>query len=460
MLPSYFWDDLLQYIEAREVVPIVGQGLLSVNYGGKPVLLQQVVSEKLAEAYGIPLGELPAQLTLNDTVCRIMERRSSDRSISSGSIYPRIKSIVEQLQIEAPECLVKLAQIRPLNLFITTTFDQMLEKTLNEVRYAGAAKTLVIPYAPNSVQDLPVQGWSERSTVFHLMGMISPSPSFAVTDEDYLEFVCALQAESTRPNRLFDVLKTKHLLILGSNFPDWLARFFIRMTKSMKLSLHRDSNEYYVDNQTRGDANLVQFLSHFSENTEIFVEGGPCEFIERLHAKWQERNPPLAAGQPSDSGGPAEQAEMPRGAIFISYASEDLQAARRLKETLEARGFDIWFDKDRLGAGEVWSRKIEKCVRSCSLFLPLISQNTVSIPEGYFRREWDYSVDRFHSRDQALPFILPVVIDDTPCYCDGVPAEFQHFQWTRLPEGQPSDAFSDQLRDLFRAAQKSARGPS
>ena len=41
---------------------------------------------------------------------------------------------------------------------------------------------------------------------------------------------------------------------------------------------------------------------------------------------------------------------MPAGAIFISYAREDLAAVQELKARLDAAGLNVWFDFDQLGA--------------------------------------------------------------------------------------------------------------
>ena len=48
----------------------------------------------------------------------------------------------------------RLAAIRHFNLFITTSFDPLLENAINEVRFGGEPLTQTIAYAPNNVRDL------------------------------------------------------------------------------------------------------------------------------------------------------------------------------------------------------------------------------------------------------------------------------------------------------------------
>ena len=68
-----------------------------------------------------------------------------------------------------------------------------------------------------------------------------------ISDEDMLEFVCALQSEHLTPEKLFYELEHSHLLIIGSSFSNWLARLFLRMAKRRRLSDPRDVGEVLAD---------------------------------------------------------------------------------------------------------------------------------------------------------------------------------------------------------------------
>ena len=41
-------------------------------------------------------------------------------------------------------------------------------------------------------------------------------------------------------------------------------------------------------------------------------------------------------------------------AVFLSYASQDADAARRICETLRAAGIEVWFDQSELVGGDAW----------------------------------------------------------------------------------------------------------
>jgi hypothetical protein len=43
-----------------------------------------------------------------------------------------------------------------------------------------------------------------------------------------------------------------------------------------------------------------------------------------------------------------------QGAVFLSYASEDAQAAQRICAKLRAAGVEVWFDQSELQGGDAW----------------------------------------------------------------------------------------------------------
>ena len=125
----------------------------------------------------------------------------------------------------------------------------------------------------------------------------------------------------------------------------------------------------------------------------------------------------------------------PRGAVFLSYASQDAAAVLRIAEALRAAGIVVWFDKDELVGGDAWDQKIRRQIKECAIFVPVISANTNARAEGYFRLEWKLAVDRSHLMADDAPFLFPVVIDDTSDAAARVPDRFRAVQWTRLPSG-------------------------
>ncbi len=126
----------------------------------------------------------------------------------------------------------------------------------------------------------------------------------------------------------------------------------------------------------------------------------------------------------------------PHGAVFLSYASQDADAARRISEALRSHGVEVWFDADGgLEHGDAWDSKIRQQIKECLLFIPIISSSTQARHEGYFRIEWDLAAERARGIASGVPFILPVVTDETSQAEALVPDRFRSVQWTTVPGG-------------------------
>src|SRR4051812_12969225 len=76
--------------------------------------------------------------------------------------------------------------------------------------------------------------------------------------------------------------------------------------------------------------------------------------------------------------------------VFLSHAGADTEAARRLKQRLEAapeareRGLKVWFDKDDLQAGESWQGQLEKIVsRRATAFAVYVGSVRPELPDAH-----------------------------------------------------------------------------
>jgi TIR domain/SIR2-like domain len=438
------WGDLLDYIEDRRVIPIVGPELLTVATDSGPRLLYDWLAERLAAKLGVDTALLPTPCTLNDVVCWFLSARGRREEA-----YTRLRAVLRDAAFAPPRALTQLAQITDFDLFVTTTFDGLLEQALNAERFDGAQSTEVVSYAPNRVADLPCEREHlKRPLVYHLLGRVSASPTYVISDEDMLEFICGLQSEHLAPEKLFHELEHSHLLLIGGNFTNWLARLFLRMAKRHRLSDPRDVGEVLADGHSAGDRRLMSFLQQVSVRTRVYA--GAAEFVDELHRRWSARRHGAQVitlpAAPQRFLPPAR--EMPDNAVFISYAREDLAAVQTLKAGLDAAGITTWFDLERLESGDDYNRKIERNIARCAFFIPIISATTQRRHEAYFRREWSYASDRARYMADAAVFVLPVVIDDTPRAEALVPENFRSLHYARLHGGEVSAEFAQRLREL------------
>ena len=54
-------------------------------------------------------------------------------------------------------------------------------------------------------------------------------------------------------------------------------------------------------------------------------------------------------------------------AVFLSYASQDAEAAQQLCNALRAGGIEVWFDQSELRGGDAWDSSIRRQIKACAL---------------------------------------------------------------------------------------------
>lgn len=451
------WDDVLAYIEEGSLVPVLGPDLLLVEHEGGRISLYQLIAEHLAKRYGLDVS--PTQAATLDHIARAYLKRDPRATVSD--LYRPIRDFLRGLPSPVPTPLLQLAEIQPLNLFVSTTFDGLMVQALDTVRHAGAATTTYLHFSPklsaDNQEDLARRPAPSTPTVFALFGRASASQDYTIHDEDVLEFLHALFSFSTLSPEwwLAEELRHKNLLLLGCHFSDWVNRFIMRMASAARLSLSTDRKFLLIGEGLSSDSPMIEFLDLFCRSTRV-CDCSAVEFVAELHARWQART------QHSDTSPVAPERSQPgsesRGSIFLSYAREDIKAARALREAIEAVGGDVWLDERRLEPGDLWEDEILRNIRGrVRLFVPLISQQTERREEGYVFKEWREAVDRARGIMQRK-FIVPVVIDadytGNATRYEHVPQEFFDLNFGHAPNGIPSDVLRDMLKKEIREMRK------
>jgi WD40 repeat protein len=123
--------------------------------------------------------------------------------------------------------------------------------------------------------------------------------------------------------------------------------------------------------------------------------------------------------------------------LFISYAREDLEFVRGLKEALEREGAEVWVDLEGIAAGEDFGAQIRAAIESAHALAFVISPSSAA--SVHCRQELELALAR-NKR------ILPILREDPGPVPLPAPAALR--QWVFF---RPADDFTASLQDLVTA---------
>jgi hypothetical protein len=432
------WQRLLGRVDGGKVIPVIGEQLTSMSRGDPPAELS--LAAYLAAELNLTGDAAPH--SLNELAYRYL--RENPRG--SEDLYADIfQALPVANDFPLPTPLRQLAEIRSFDMFVTTSFDPYLALALNEVRFGRrtSGSTRVLAYERIQADDIPEKFRNvDYPIVYHLFGKAQAAPLFAVTDEDVLECVHTLQAPERLPPNLAAALREQRLLIIGTRMTGWLARFFLRISSADRLRDARRA-DYLVDTTGVGDPEQTLFFEQFGEVKVLPMPA--ASFIDELCRRWKARHPEVAARTTATRSGTLPPGG---GEVFLSYASEDLAVVKVLRERLEREaGVRVWLDRDALRGGDQWERTIADVLRSCSVFVPVVSANVKTGGFRYVRSEWNEAIRLRAGRSADAAFIMPVVLDDTPRDDAKINPEIRAIHWSRWHEQSEMDQFIARVRD-------------
>ena len=450
------WKRLLDKIHEGNVVPILGSRLL-VSANGQ-TSFQTEVAQRLLSNHGMEGegGDLSLFREVSEVVAKLKQ------TVPLPDLYDEVSEAIYGVTQDAgfavPPPIVQLAQIADFRLFVTLTPDDLLARTLKT--RCAVNEVIHSPNLPTSeVKDL-ARDWKERQGEVNLLytfGKASMAPTFAIHDEDVLEYAHNLIADGRKILSVFlGELQQRSLLLIGCNFPEWLSRFFLRATSQKRLSEH--ARRSWLIEQLRPEESFTCFLSSYSTNTEVLSDLPPAEFVAELHRRWMHEQG-AAEQQPLH---PANESPSPKAMFFISYSRQtDRARAETLYQALRSLGVaegEIWFDRNSIEPGQDFQRRIIDGINGCRYMLPLLSQSADSRQEAFVFTEWGRAEQRRERMNRE--FILPIIVDG-----DFKPDLYsfesvriwrdeKHLDFAHAPDGVPDKRLESKLRMLVRDARK------
>jgi len=109
--------------------------------------------------------------------------------------------------------------------------------------------------------------------------------------------------------------------------------------------------------------------------------------------------------------------------IFISYAHIDKEYAYKFYQDLKQANLDPWLDKEKILPGQNWPIEIEKAIKQCNFFIPLLS-DTSTKKERYVNTELKKAIDVWKKMKSIDIFVIPVRINE----CN-IPKDLKNIQY-------------------------------
>ena len=432
------WRRLLRDIHAGQVLPVIGPEMVIVTIPGRGrIPLSRHLAEQLAERLDV---NLPSDqvLSLSAVACTWLLNGGA-----SIDVYDELRDLVDHLDAPPCQALLDLAAISDFSLYISTTFDPLMEQALKQMRPGFLPERNCMDFHPNEPRDLPDPRDMPTPFLYHILGTHNTYPDFVVWEEDHIEYMCGLLRAQDNLRVLFDHLRNKDLLFLGSPFADWIVRLFLRVAKSKRLFESRASHreDYVADNPSRIASPTVFFFERQVGSTRI-IPGDPCVFAAELAQRWGENYGVVKKEEILQR----MTEDMPRDSVFISYSRDDQAAAVEMAAGLLAARIPIWLDRGRLTAGENYERSLEHAVKNdAGFFISLISRATEADPNRFVHRERAWAAQR---HVDGFVFYIPVVIEDL-ARVSQEPEVFARAHQERLPGGRVTPEFVRRMKGLI-----------
>jgi len=124
--------------------------------------------------------------------------------------------------------------------------------------------------------------------------------------------------------------------------------------------------------------------------------------------------------------------------VFLIYACEDLEAARKLAVDLREQGFNPWLDVEEITPGQVWQKAVIHALEKSVVAIVLVSKNFSK--KGFVQEELKVALEILQEREKDISPIIPVRLDDSE-----VPERLSHIHWVNLFDENGLDLLSKGL---------------
>lgn len=358
-------QDIFDYKEY--IVPVIGENsFFYYAEDGSKIPLQEFLIDKIIQTRNVrhpedlPVDQMKKRGFYGLSLCR---QKCFSRDEEFTKCY---NSIIREYResIHLDETIKDFLSTYQFHLIITTCCFDFIEKALPPYY---SSKVYIAANGANNNEDINEQDF----TIYHILGKYNNSSIWAWDEESLMYILHCHHNNDCASNGLRRYIfpdqnlskQLKSLLVLYSNLPDWLFRFFL-----FPLA-YKDkwSSGYYLNSQKDEDDSLKNFIERVicydMANNEI--ESVLKEAVELK--KIEERNKKNPVSQRIEHGMQYD--------IFISHATEDYELAIEIKSKLVRYNLDVWLDVNGGIPDGNYTQRMKDGIKNSAYYMPLITRS-------------------------------------------------------------------------------------
>jgi hypothetical protein len=118
--------------------------------------------------------------------------------------------------------------------------------------------------------------------------------------------------------------------------------------------------------------------------------------------------------------------------IFVSYVHENRDIVTRLVNALRDRGYEVWFDQDRLPPGVYWADEIRRAISDHDFFIACFSHEWSAKDRTVMNAELGLAISEMSLRGDS-PWFIPVLLSgEIPDRSIGAGRTLRDIQYVKL----------------------------
>jgi hypothetical protein len=364
--------------------------------------LDRLLAEELIESIGVTGAEGDAASADLHRAADLYYRTRQDRvelDVAVQDFYEREASGTTDFHRD-------LARL-PFRLCISASPDSLM---LNAVAATEGKTPQKGYYAFRPIQTPRlIRPTAERPIVYHLFGHHEEARSLVLTEGDLIEFLVAVvRGAPAVPDQVRSILAdpAASFLFIGFGFHNWYLRVLLQV---LNVYGHQSKAIAFEDTLFFDHPERQQVVGFFSGDR--LIEFRPLQwetFARQLSAAYEASGRKRVSAAPQ-SVQPSDNAPL----AFISYASENRDRVEELMAKLQARGINVWQDRQDLRAGDDWNQKLIRVIQKMvDYVIVLQTEEMLSRTEGVFHREIKEAQVRQSGMSEyqgdKLRFLIPV----------------------------------------------------